>query len=158
MLDVRDLDVFYGDLQALWRVSLQVDAREVVALLGPNGAGKTTLLRTIAGLQRPASGEVLFEGLALHREPAHRIVALGVSLVPEGRRLFAGMTVLENLELGAFTLDARRQRDLIPLLVSTADEISGELGGVREYRGTTFEQVLEQVIIDLQEEFEEIPV
>ncbi len=137
MLDVTDLDVFYGDLQALWQISLQVNPREVVALLGPNGAGKTTLLRTIAGLQRPASGEVTFEGASLHREPAYRIVALGVSLVPEGRRLFSGMTVLENLELGAFTLDARPQRaqtlrwvyEMFPVLAERRHQVAGTMSG-----------------------------
>jgi branched-chain amino acid transport system ATP-binding protein len=137
LLEVRDLDVFYGDLQALRQISLRVDAREVVALLGPNGAGKTTLLRTIAGLQRPASGEVTFKGISLHREPAHRIVAWGVSLVPEGRRLFAGMTVLENLELGAFTPDARRQRaqtlrrvyEMFPVLAERRHQLAGTMSG-----------------------------
>ena len=137
MLEATDLDVFYGDLQALWQVTVRVDAHEIVALVGPNGAGKTTLLRTIAGLQRPASGAVLFEGRALHREPAHRIVALGVSLVPEGRRLFAGMSVLENLELGAFTPQARRQREsmlrwvyeLFPVLAERRHQLAGTLSG-----------------------------
>ena len=137
MLEAEGLDVFYGDLQALWQVSVRVDANEIVALLGPNGAGKTTLLRTIAGLQRPAAGGVVFEGRALHHEPAHRIVALGVSLVPEGRRLFAGMTVLENLELGAFTPKARQRRqetlawihEIFPVLAERRDQVAGTMSG-----------------------------
>jgi len=137
MLEAEGLDVFYGDLQALWQVSVRVDAHEIVALLGPNGAGKTTLLRTIAGLQRAASGAVVFESRALHHEPAHRIVALGVSLVPEGRRLFAGMTVLENLELGAFTPKARQRREetltwiyeIFPVLAERRDQVAGTMSG-----------------------------
>ena len=137
MLEAEGLDVFYGDLQALWQVSVRVDAHEIVALLGPNGAGKTTLLRTIAGLQRAASGAVVFESRALHHEPAHRIVALGVSLVPEGRRLFAGMTVLENLELGAFTPKARKRREetltwiyeIFPVLAERRDQVAGTMSG-----------------------------
>ncbi len=137
MLEASDLDVFYGDLQALWRVTVRVDAREIVALLGPNGAGKTTLLRTIAGLLRPASGAVMFDGRALHREPAHRIVEFGVSLVPEGRRLFAGMTVLENLLMGAFTPAARKQKDqalrwvyeIFPVLAERRHQPAGTLSG-----------------------------
>jgi branched-chain amino acid transport system ATP-binding protein len=137
VLAVRDLDVFYGDLQALWQVALHVEAGEIVALLGHNGAGKTTLLRTIAGLQRPASGAVIYDGKALHREPAHRIVTLGVSLVPEGRRLFAGMTVLENLELGALAPQARRQRDqtlkwvfeTFPVLAERRHQLAGTMSG-----------------------------
>ncbi|MGQ0571860.1 MAG: ABC transporter ATP-binding protein [Armatimonadota bacterium] len=137
MLEAEGLDVFYGDLQALWQVSVRVDASEIVALLGPNGAGKTTLLRTIAGLQRPASGAVVFESRALHHEPAHRIVALGVSLVPEGRRLFAGMTVLENLELGAFTPKARKRREetltwiyeIFSVLAERRDQVAGTMSG-----------------------------
>jgi branched-chain amino acid transport system ATP-binding protein len=111
MLEVKDLHVFYGDLQALWGVSLEVRPGEMVALIGPNGAGKTTLLRTIAALQRPAKGSVLFDGHDLHREPPHRVVGRGVALVPEGRRLFGGMTVLENLHLGAYAAAARGGRE-----------------------------------------------
>ncbi len=137
MLEATDLDVFYGDLQALWRTTVRVDTGEIVALLGPNGAGKTTLLRTMVGLLRPASGAVMFDGRALHREPAHRIVALGVSLVPEGRRLFAGMTALENLDLGAFTPKARQQREqtlrwvyeIFPVLAERRHQLAGTFSG-----------------------------
>jgi len=137
MLEAADLDVFHGDLQAVWRASLRVEAREIVALIGPNGAGKSTLLRTIAGLQRPASGSVIFEGRALHREPAHRIVEYGVALIPEGRRLFAGMTVQENLLLGAYTARARAERDrtltwvteIFPVLAERQTQVAGTLSG-----------------------------
>ncbi|MGH2403822.1 MAG: ABC transporter ATP-binding protein [bacterium] len=137
MLEAANLNVFYGDLQALWGVSVQVDAHEIVALIGPNGAGKTTLLRAIAGLQPLASGEVTFEGRALHRESAHRIVERGIALVPEGRRLFAGMSVLENLHLGAFAPRARQERgeslgwvfDIFPVLAERRDQTAGTLSG-----------------------------
>ena len=111
MLEARGLSVAYGDLQVLWDVSLDVRAGEIVALLGPNGAGKTTFLRTVAGLHRPLSGTITLEGAPIHGWPAHQIVERWLILVPEGRRLFGGMSVLENLELGAFTARARRQRD-----------------------------------------------
>ena len=137
MLEASGLDVFHGDLQALWGVTVRVEEREIVALLGPNGAGKTTLLRTIAGLQRPAAGRVTFNGRALDREPPHRIVEDGIALVPEGRRLFAGMTVLENLRLGAYTPRARRQRsqtlewvfEVFPLLAQRRDQMAGTMSG-----------------------------
>ena len=111
MLELRAVDVYHGDLQALWGASLEVREGEVVALIGPNGAGKTTLLRTIAGLHRPTAGGVVLEGAPIHGVPAHQIVERGVVLVPEGRRLFGSMTVLENLEMGAFSGRARRERE-----------------------------------------------
>jgi branched-chain amino acid transport system ATP-binding protein len=137
MLEVEDLHVFYGDLQALWGISLRVGAGEIVALIGPNGAGKTTLLRTIAALQRPAAGSVRFEGRDLHRTPPHRVVGLGVALVPEGRRLFGGMTVLENLYLGAHTPSARATRqeslnrvfETFPRLAERRRQQAGTLSG-----------------------------
>ncbi len=137
VLEAHGLDVFYGDLQALWGVSVRVEAREIVALLGHNGAGKTTLLRAIAGLLRPAAGTVRFEDRALHVEPPHRIVELGVALVPEGRRLFAGMTVFENLLLGAYAPSARRQKDetlpwvfeIFPRLAERRGQVAGTLSG-----------------------------
>jgi branched-chain amino acid transport system ATP-binding protein len=108
MLEIRDIDVYYGDLQALWGLSVDVREGELVALIGPNGAGKTTTLKAITGLLRPASGSIRFHDHRLDRESAHKIVELGISLVPEGGRVFTTMTVLENLELGAFTSKARQ--------------------------------------------------
>ncbi|ATY84849.1 ABC transporter ATP-binding protein [Kyrpidia spormannii] len=102
MLMIRDLNVYYGVIHALKNVSLTVDQGEIVTLIGANGAGKTTLLRTISGLITPRSGEVLFEGRSLVKTPAKEIVRMGVSQVPEGRRVFATMTVEENLEMGAY--------------------------------------------------------
>ncbi|MDI3327335.1 MAG: ABC transporter ATP-binding protein [Alicyclobacillaceae bacterium] len=102
MLRIRDLHVYYGVIHALKGVSLEVERGEIVTLIGANGAGKTTLLRTISGLVPPRSGEIEFEGRSIFRTPARDIVRLGVSQVPEGRRVFATMSVQENLELGAF--------------------------------------------------------
>ena len=111
MLEVRGLDVAYGELQALAGVSLTVGAGEIVALVGSNGAGKTSLLRAVARLVRPRAGRILWEGQPLDGLPAHQVVGRGVALVPEGRRLFGGLTVEENLGLGAFSPRARRERD-----------------------------------------------
>jgi branched-chain amino acid transport system ATP-binding protein len=102
-LEVRDLTVAYGAIQAVRGVSFLVGRGEIVSLIGSNGAGKTTILRTISGLLRPVSGEILLDGEPLHRLPAHEILACGVAHSPEGRRLFTRMTVEENLRLGAYT-------------------------------------------------------
>jgi len=110
VLEIRDLDAAYGDIRVLSGVSLSVGPGEIVALLGPNGAGKSTLLNSIAGLLRPRAGAVRFEGEDLGGVRADLIVERGVALVPEGRRLFGGMTVEENLELGAFADRARATR------------------------------------------------
>src|SRR5512139_1509126 len=111
MLKVDNIDAFYGDLQALWGVSLQVNEGELVALVGPNGAGKTTTLKVITGLLKLASGSVNFDGNNLGKETVHKIVEQGISMVPEGGRIFSGMSVLENLELGAFIPEARKAKD-----------------------------------------------
>jgi branched-chain amino acid transport system ATP-binding protein len=111
VLDIDKISVAYGDLQALWDVSLRVEAGEIVVLLGPNGAGKTTLMRSAVGLQPPFRGRITLDGVPIHRVPAHGIVERGVVLVPEGRRLFGGMTVLENLLLGAYGARARQQHE-----------------------------------------------
>ena len=110
MLEVSNLDVFYGKSQALRGVSLKVSEGEIVALVGTNGAGKTTLLNTISGLLRPASGSVEFLGKRIDRLAPHKIVNLGICQIPEGRKLFTDMTVGENLEMGAYTSEAWKQR------------------------------------------------
>jgi branched-chain amino acid transport system ATP-binding protein len=107
VLDIRDLDAAYGDIRVLAGVTLSVGPGEIVALLGPNGSGKSTLLNSIAGLLRPRGGAIRFDGRDLGALRAHLIVEQGVALVPEGRRLFGGMTVEDNLELGAFAARAR---------------------------------------------------
>jgi branched-chain amino acid transport system ATP-binding protein len=137
MLSIKGVDAYYGHLQALWDVSLEVNEGELVALVGPNGAGKTTTLRVITGLLKPASGSVHFNDQCLDREEAHDIVGLGISQVPEGGRVFAGMSVLENLELGAFLPKARAVKDeslkwvygIFPRLEERRDQRAGTLSG-----------------------------
>ena len=103
MLEVKDLQVYYGVIQALKGISFHVNQGEVIALIGANGAGKTTTLQTLTGILSPKSGSIVFEGKDLTRTPAHKIVEMGMAPVPEGRRVFADMSVYENLLLGAYT-------------------------------------------------------
>jgi branched-chain amino acid transport system ATP-binding protein len=110
MLEICNLNTLYGKAQALWDVCLQIDEAEIVALVGSNGAGKTTLLNTVSGLLRPASGSVTFLGKRIDGLPSHAIVELGISLVPEGGRVFPDMTVRENLEMGAYPYHAWKQK------------------------------------------------
>jgi len=111
MLEVKNVNTFYGRVQALWDVSLRVDEGEIVALVGANGAGKTTLLNTISGLLLPASGSVEFLGERIDGLASHIIVELGISHIPEGRKLFADMSVRENLEMGAYPQHAWKQKE-----------------------------------------------
>lgn len=111
MLEVSKIDTFYGKSQALWDVSLKIDKGEIVALIGANGAGKTTLLNTISGLIRPASGSVKFLGQKIDGLLPNNIVEMGLSHVPEGRRLFSEMTVRENLEMGAYPYHAWKRKE-----------------------------------------------
>jgi branched-chain amino acid transport system ATP-binding protein len=137
MLEVSNIDVYHGDLKALWNISLNLNEGEIVALIGSNGAGKSTLLETIAGLLIPATGRVLFNGVRLDKEPSQRVVQLGVSLVPEDRGIFPYMSVLENLELGAFNKRGRRLKDetlkfvygLFPILKDRGSQPAGTLSG-----------------------------
>jgi branched-chain amino acid transport system ATP-binding protein len=137
VLEVRAVEARYGDAQVLWGVSLSVAEGEVVTIIGPNGAGKTTLLRTIMGLHQPLAGEILLEGEALEHLPPHQIAARGVALVPEGRHLFGGMRVLENLEVGAYGRRARPRRaetldfvyQTFPLLAERRDQLAATLSG-----------------------------
>jgi branched-chain amino acid transport system ATP-binding protein len=110
MLEVSKINAFYGKMAALWDVSLRIDEAEIVALVGANGAGKTTLLNTISGLLRPASGSIEFLGKRIDGLTPHSIVELGISHVPEGRKLFADMTVRENLEMGAYPYHAWKRK------------------------------------------------
>ncbi len=135
MLSVEGLEAGYGDVQVLWGVSLRVERGEVVALLGSNGAGKTTTLRAISGLLRPTSGRITFDGVDITGKPAHEIVRLGVSMVPEGRRLFPKMTVYENLRMGAYLVggDVRDRLEMVyslfPILRERRDQLAGTLSG-----------------------------
>jgi branched-chain amino acid transport system ATP-binding protein len=137
MLEVENVDVHYGDAQALWNVSFRVEGEEIVALVGSNGAGKTTVLKTITGLLRPRNGNVSIYGVRSDTIPAHKIVDLGVSLVPEGRRLFRDMTVLENLEIGGYIGRARNVKnenlrwifEIFPVLENRLRQLAGTLSG-----------------------------
>jgi len=111
MLEVSNIDAFYGKAQALWGVSLRVDEKEIVALVGANGAGKTTLFNTISGSLRPASGHATFLGKKIGGLPPHGIAALGISHVPEGGKLFPDMSVHENLEMGAYPYHAWKRKE-----------------------------------------------
>ncbi len=137
MLEVDALEAAYGELRALGGVSVRIAAGEIVALVGGNGAGKSTLLRAIAGLVRPRRGSIRWEGRDLAPVPAHAVVALGIALVPESRRLFGRMTVEENLALGAFTGAARaghaasleRVFAIFPRLRERRAQLAGSLSG-----------------------------
>ncbi|MGO8988014.1 MAG: ABC transporter ATP-binding protein [bacterium] len=137
MLEIEKINVSYGDLQTLWDISFNVEEKELVALIGPNGAGKTTTLKTITGLLRPFAGRIRFEGVPMEKVPVHKRVELGISLVPEGRGLFPGMSTLENLELGAFTAKGRTSKDetlqqvyeLFPILKNRKKQSAGTMSG-----------------------------
>ena len=137
MLTVKDLQVYYGVIQAIKGVSFEVNAGEVIALIGANGAGKTTILHTITGLISPKAGSVEFEGRNLLKTPAHKIVSLGMAHVPEGRRIFQELTVYENLILGAFTLKDKEKIEenlqnvykRFPRLEERRTQIAGTLSG-----------------------------
>jgi len=109
MLVIEGLDVYYGSVQALFGLNLHVEDGEIVTLIGANGAGKSTTLRTISGLVRPRAGGLSFGGEDLLTRPSHEIVALGISHVPEGRRIFTGLTVLENLDMGAYLVRDKKE-------------------------------------------------
>lgn len=137
MLEVNKIDSFYGKAQALFEVSLEVQEGEIVALVGANGAGKTTLLNTISGVLRPASGSVKFLGRRIDGLPPHAVVELGISHVPEGGKVFPDMTVRENLEMGAYSLRAWKQKEetleqvyqVFPLLKERERQLARTLSG-----------------------------
>ncbi|MEI9476601.1 MAG: ABC transporter ATP-binding protein [Deltaproteobacteria bacterium] len=137
MLEIKNVDVSYGDIQALWDVSLTAKDEEIVALVGSNGAGKTTVLKTITGLLKPTKGSITIYGVRSDTIPAHKIVDLGVSLVPEGRRLFRDMTVLENLEIGGYIGRARNLKnenlrwifEVFPIVKNRLHQLAGTLSG-----------------------------
>jgi branched-chain amino acid transport system ATP-binding protein len=137
LLEVKGINVFYGDIQALWDVSLQVEEGSIVALVGANGAGKTTLLKTISGLVRSSGGEILFMGRDISGLNPKQIVDQGITHVPEGRRLFPSLTVFENLHLGAYIPRARpsfatsleRVYALFPVLKNRREQKAGTLSG-----------------------------
>jgi branched-chain amino acid transport system ATP-binding protein len=137
MLEIRDLQVAYGAAPALWGVSLEVRAGELLCVVGPNGAGKTTLINAIAGIQRTSGGSIAFEGRDITQLPPHRFCEAGIAIVPEGRRLFTGMSVRENLEIGSYLPAAKAHRKqsldaalaLFPALKEKLASPAGELSG-----------------------------
>jgi len=137
MLEVIDLNVAYGDAQALWDVSLTVGEGEIITVVGPNGAGKTTLVNALAGIVPVRSGHIRIDGQDLIALPAHRVCQQGVAIAPEGRRLFSQMTVRDNLDMGSFVPDARPYHDemldqvyrIFPKLKERAAQRSGTLSG-----------------------------
>jgi len=136
MLEVKDLKVAYGKILAVKKISFSVEEGQVVTLIGTNGAGKTTTLRTISGLIRPASGEILFQGKRIDAVAAHEIVSLGVAHSPEGRKIFPKMTIEENLLLGAFARkdgeikkDLGAAYDLFPILEERRNQLAGTFSG-----------------------------
>ncbi len=137
MLEIKDIEVYYGMIQAIKGISFEVNEGEVIALIGANGAGKTTILHTITGLLSPKKGSVLFEGKDITKIPAHKIVSLGMAHVPEGRRVFAELTVYENLKMGAYTrknkLEIEQTLQMVykrfPRLKERKNQLAGTLSG-----------------------------
>jgi len=137
LLSVQSLDVFYGAVQAVWDVSLEVGEREVVTLVGANGAGKTTILKTLCGLLCPRRGRILFDGQDVGGRPPYDLVARGLVLIPEARQLWPGMTVAENLEMGAYSRSVRASRrerleavfSMFPQLAKRSRQKAGTLSG-----------------------------
>jgi branched-chain amino acid transport system ATP-binding protein len=137
VLEIRNIDVFYGDVQVLWNVSFKVNPGEVVALIGANGAGKSTTLKTVSGLLRPRSGAILFEQAEIHTVPPFTLVERGIAHCPEARRLFTDMTVEENLDMGSLRGEAKQKREmtkstvfrLFPRLLERRRQPAGLLSG-----------------------------
>ncbi len=137
MLEIKGIDVFYGDVQVIWDVSFEVRNAEVVAMIGANGAGKSTVLKTISGLLRPKKGEIMFDGAAIHQVEPFRLIERCIAHVPEARRLFVEMTVEENLDMGSLRGNAKAQRqrtkemvfELFPRLRERCRQRAGTLSG-----------------------------
>jgi branched-chain amino acid transport system ATP-binding protein len=137
MLELRNVSAAYGDIRALWDVSLRVQKGEIVTLLGSNGAGKTTTLRAISGILHLTGGDILFEGVPVANRAPHDVVEMGIAHIPEGRRLFPDMTVIENLEMGSYPRNARAGRrqtlqwifELFPVLAERRHQLVGSMSG-----------------------------
>jgi branched-chain amino acid transport system ATP-binding protein len=137
MLEVKNIDVFYGDVQVIWDISFEVKQGEIVALIGANGAGKSTTLKTISGILRPKNGEILFNDIPLHKIEPYRLIELGIAHVPEARRLFVEMSVEENLDMGSLKGEAKKEREitkqlvfeLFPRLLERRRQLAGTLSG-----------------------------
>jgi len=134
MLKVENVNVSYGSVKILWDVDFHIDKGEIITIIGPNGAGKTTIVKTIMGLLKPTSGTIEFNGNPIHLAPTHKIVEGGIALVPEGRELFPRMTIMENLQMGAYTSDDRENTlewvfDLFPRLEERQKQSAGTMSG-----------------------------
>jgi branched-chain amino acid transport system ATP-binding protein len=137
VLEIKNIDVFYGDVQVIWDVSFEVKEGEIVALIGANGAGKSTVLKTISGILRPKKGEIFFEKNPIYKMDPYRLIELGIAHIPEARRLFVEMTVEENLDMGSLRGKARSQREktkemvfnLLPRLKERRKQLAGTLSG-----------------------------
>ncbi|MEW6115475.1 MAG: ABC transporter ATP-binding protein [Nitrospirota bacterium] len=137
MLEIKGINVSYGDVQVIWNVSFEVKQGEIVALVGANGAGKSTILKTISGILRPRPGEIMFNGMPLHIAPPFKLIEYGIAHVPEARRLFVEMTVEENLEMGSLKGEAKKEREktkemvfgLFPRLKERQKQLAGTLSG-----------------------------
>ncbi len=137
MLEVKNINVFYGDVQVIWDVSFEVKQGEIVALIGANGAGKTTTLKTISSILTPKKGEIIFNGEAIHKVDSYSLIERGIVHVPEARRLFVEMTVEENLDMGSLKGDAKADREktkqqvfeIFPRLLERRRQLAGTLSG-----------------------------
>jgi len=134
MLKVENVNVSYGSVKILWDVDFHINEEEIITIIGPNGAGKTTIAKTIMGLLRPTSGTIEFNRNPIHTAPTHKIVEGGIALVPEGRELFPRMTIMENLQMGAYTSDVKEDTlewvfDLFPKLEERQKQSAGTLSG-----------------------------
>jgi branched-chain amino acid transport system ATP-binding protein len=137
VLEIKNIDVFYGDVQVIWGVSFEVKAKEIVAMIGANGAGKSTILKTISGILRPKKGEIVFEDRPIYKIDPFKLTELGIAHVPEARRLFVEMSVEENLDMGSLRGEARIRREktkamafeLLPRLRERRRQLAGTLSG-----------------------------
>ncbi len=137
MLEIKNIDVFYGDVQVIWDISFNIKQGEIVALIGANGAGKSTTLKTISGILRPKKGEIHFNDIPIHKVEPYKLIEIGLVHVPEARRLFVEMSVEENLDMGSLKGEAKKERevtkelvfDLFPRLLERRRQLAGTLSG-----------------------------
>ncbi len=137
MLEIKNIDVFYGDVQVIWNISFEVKQGEIVALIGANGAGKSTTLKTVSGILRPDKGEIIFNNIQLHKLEPYKLIETGIVHVPEARRLFVEMSVEENLDMGSLKGEAKKEREatrqlvfeLFPRLLERRKQLAGTLSG-----------------------------
>jgi branched-chain amino acid transport system ATP-binding protein len=137
VLEIKNIDVFYGDVQVIWDISFNVKQGEIVALIGANGAGKSTTLKTISGILRPQKGEILFNDVPINKVEPYHLIEMGIAHVPEARRLFAEMSVEENLDMGSLKGEAKKEREitkelvfkLFPRLLERRWQLAGTLSG-----------------------------